>query len=81
MSKGKNYIRFDWAMKRLLRQKADFVVINGFLSSLLGEKIEIIRVLESEGNKNTEGSKFNRVDILVEDSHGAKIIIEIQNSS
>ncbi|MDR3244977.1 MAG: Rpn family recombination-promoting nuclease/putative transposase, partial [Prevotellaceae bacterium] len=81
MTNGKNYIRFDWAMKRLLRQKADFVVINGFLSSLLGEKMEIIKVLESEGNKNTEDDKFNRVDILVEDSHGAKIIIEIQNSS
>jgi predicted transposase/invertase (TIGR01784 family) len=81
MAEGKNYIRFDWAMKRLLRRKADFVVINGFLSSLLGEKMEIIKVLESEGNKKTEDDKFNRVDILVEDSHGAKIIIEIQNSS
>jgi hypothetical protein len=38
-------------------------------------------VLEIEGNKNTEDGKFNRVDILVEDSRGAKIIIEIQNSS
>jgi hypothetical protein len=81
MAKEKNYTRFDWTMKRLLRQKADFVVINGFLSSLLGEKMEIIKVLESEGNKNTESGKLNRVDILVEDSHGVKSIIEIQNSS
>jgi hypothetical protein len=80
MTKGKNYIRFDWAMKRLLRQKADFVVINGFLSSLLGEQIEIIKALESEGDESTEYGKFNRVAILAEDSHGAKIIIEIQNS-
>ena len=25
-----NYIRFDWAMKRLLRNKAYFVVLEGF---------------------------------------------------
>ena len=25
-------IRFDWAIKRLLRQKANFVVLEGFLS-------------------------------------------------
>ena len=25
---GKNYIRFDWAIKRLLRNKADFGAIN-----------------------------------------------------
>jgi hypothetical protein len=38
MIKG-NYIRFDWAIKRLLRNKADFVVVNGFISSLLGEPV------------------------------------------
>ena len=27
-----NYIRFDWAMKRLLRNKANFVVLEGFRS-------------------------------------------------
>lgn len=33
-----HYVRFDWAMKRLLRHKSNFVVLEGFLSSLLGEK-------------------------------------------
>ena len=26
------YVRFDWAIKRLLRQKANFVVLEGFLT-------------------------------------------------
>ena len=26
------YIRFDWAIKRLLRQKANFGVLEGFLT-------------------------------------------------
>ena len=33
-----NYIRFDWAMKRLLRNKANFAVLEGFLTTLLNEK-------------------------------------------
>ncbi|MDR3246182.1 MAG: Rpn family recombination-promoting nuclease/putative transposase [Prevotellaceae bacterium] len=81
MAKKDNYIRFDWAIKRLLCNKADFVVVNGFLSSLLGEPVSIIHVLESEGNKASKEDKFNRTDILVEDSKKRKIIIEIQNYS
>ena len=29
------YIRFDWAVKRLLRHKANFGVLEGFLTCLL----------------------------------------------
>jgi predicted transposase/invertase (TIGR01784 family) len=75
-----NYIRFDWAIKRLLRQKANFVVLEGFLSSLLNETVRIERILESEGNKNTEDDKFNRLDMLAENSHGELIIIKVQNN-
>ena len=76
---GERYIRFDWAIKRLLRHKADFVVVEGFLTSLLGEPLKIVEVLESEGNRQTADDKTNRVDVLVKDTKGRKIIIEIQN--
>ena len=49
-----NYIRFDWAMKRLLRNKANFAVLEGFLTTLLNEKIVIQKLLESEGNQEDE---------------------------
>lgn len=75
-----NYIRFDWAMKRLLRQKANYVILEGLLSVLLGEKIRIRHILESEGNKETEDDKFNRVDLLAEDTRGQLMIVEIQNN-
>lgn len=45
------YIRFDWAMKRMLRDKANFAVLEGLLTVLLGEKITIIELLESESNQ------------------------------
>jgi hypothetical protein len=78
--KETNYIRFDWAIKRMLRNKADFGAVNGLLSCLFGKQIFITNVLESEGNQEEEDSKFNRVDVLVEDESGEKIIIEIQNN-
>ena len=73
-------IRFDWAMKKILRHKANFDILEGFLSELLGEDILIQQILESESNKETEDDKFNRVDILVENSKGELVIIEIQDS-
>ena len=73
-------IRFDWAMKNLLRQKANFDVLEGFLSELLKENIKITRILESEGNKEEENDKFNRVDIFVENEKGELLIIEVQNT-
>ena len=63
-----NYIRFDWAMKRLLRDKANFSVLEGLLTTLLNEKITIRRLLESESNQDCEFDMYNRVDILAEDS-------------
>ena len=76
-----NYIRFDWAMKRLLRNKANFAVLEGLMTTLLNEKITIKRLLESESNQESEFDKYNRVDLLAEDSKGQLILFEIQNNS
>jgi len=78
---NRNLIRFDWAIKRLLRNKANFTVLEGFLSELLKDDIQIQSILESESNKQHDDDKYNRVDILVKDSKSELIIIEIQNQS
>lgn len=77
---AKKLVRFDWAMKRLLRHKANFDILEGFLGELLYEDFKIKQILESEGNKETEDDKFNRVDMLVENRHGELVIVEIQNT-
>ena len=79
--KGDELVRFDWAIKRLLRQKANFVVLESFLSELLGEQVKIDRILESEGNKESEDDKFNRVDLLAENDKGELMLVEVQNTS
>ena len=74
------YIRFDWAIKRLLRQKANFDVLEGFLTVFIGEPIHIVEILESESNQTQEYDKYNRVDIKAKNSKGEIILIEVQNS-
>ena len=73
------YIRFDWAIKRLLRQKANFGVLEGFLTVFLNEEVKILEVLD-----NNESHKYfdsldneNRIDIKIENGKGEISIIDI----
>ena len=81
MTKERTYICFDWALKRLLRDKANFDVLEGFLSTLLNTTIKIQKLLESESNKDRDDAKMNRVDILAEDKDGELLLIEVQGES
>ena len=80
MEKDK-YIRFDWAMKRLLRDKANFGVLEGLLTTLLEEPVRIKKLLESESNQEDEDNKQNRVDLLAENDKNELFLIEIQNNT
>ena len=74
-------IRFDWAIKHLLRNKANFDILEGFLSALLREDIKILNLLESETNQEDEADKFNRVALLTENQKHELIIMEVQVKS
>ena len=67
-------------LDRLLRQKANFGVLNGFLTVMLREEVNILEILESESNQESADDKFNRVDIKARNSKGEIIIVEIQNT-
>ena len=77
---ARTLISFDWALKRLLRQKANFSILEGFLSVLLKRDIVILSLLESESNAEESEQKINRVDILVENEQKERLIIELQYS-
>ena len=74
------FIRFDWAAKYMLRNKADFVIFEGLISTLVNEKVTIVELLESESNKESRNDKFNRVDIKAKNSKGEIILVEIQQT-
>lgn len=78
MEEGNVYIRFDWAMKHMLREKANFEILEGLISVLLGEEVKIEEILESESNQENDTDKFNRVDIKAKNSKGHIIIVEVQ---
>ena len=66
-----NYIRFDWAMKRLLRNKANYAVLEGLLTTLLEEKVTIHRLLEGyaggefeRGTGTDRGAEQQRVRVF-----------------
>ena len=75
---NEQYIRFDWAAKRMLRDKANFDVLEGLMTVLIGEKVTIDEILESEGNQESETDKYNRVDVMARNSKGEYIIVEVQ---
>lgn len=77
---GRQLISFDWAIKKLLRSKANFGILAGFLSELLFTDITIIEILESESDKESRDNKLNRVDIKVRDGDDQLILIEVQYS-
>ncbi len=78
---AKKLIRFDWAIKKLLRHKANFTILEGFLTELLKFDVTIENVLEGEGNKQEADDKYNRVDILVKSAEGELMLVEVQNES
>ena len=78
MPSNRTYISFDWALKKLLRQKANYGILEGFLSELLKEDVKIKSISDPEANKAEANLKINRVDILVEDTQKRLMAIELQ---
>lgn len=74
-------ISFDWAIKKILRQKPNFVVLEGFLSVLLNQELTIKNILESESNAIDYDDKINKVDILCTSKNEEVILIELQYNS
>ena len=78
MAVNNKYIRFDWAVKRMLRDKANFAVLEGLITVLTGEQVTIAEILESDGNQVNTVDKFNRVDIKAKNERGDRIIVKLK---
>jgi len=78
---ARQLVSFDWAMKRILREKTNFDILEGFLSELFGFDIKISQIIESEANQEDRENKFNRVDLLAKDDRDRLILIELQHDS
>jgi predicted transposase/invertase (TIGR01784 family) len=71
---------FDYALtgqKRILHEKTNHEVLEGFLSELLSKNISVRNILEIEGSERYRMC-HNGVDILAEDESGEILLIELQ---
>lgn len=73
-------IRFDYAIKHILRDKANFGILEGFIEVFLKKKCKIMEILESESNQDNADDKYNRVDIKAKDDKGEIFIVEVQTT-
>ena len=58
----KKFVSFDWVIKHMLRDKSNYVIVDGFLSELLKQDIKIQEILESEGKKQTPADNYKLGD-------------------
>jgi len=61
-----------------LRGKRDYVVLNGFLSELLGKNVVVKSLEDVENIKEDKDDKTNRVDIRAQINGGEIVLFEIQ---
>ena len=71
-------ISFDYAIKDILRDKANFDILSGFLSELLCKPVCVQEILESEGNPGKRKGKTNRLDLKAKIDDGELAVFEIQ---
>jgi len=71
-------ISFDYAIKNILRDKANFDVLSGFLTELLEKPVEVLEILESESNIESPLGKINRLDLKAKITGGELAVFEIQ---
>ena len=71
-------ISFDYAIKDILRDKANFDILSGFLTELIEKPVSVQEVLESEGNPGGASGKVNRLDLKAKIDDGELAVFEIQ---
>jgi len=71
-------ISLDYAIKNVLRDKANFAILSGFLTELLGRKVVVDEILESEGNADQSQGKVNRLDMKARIDGGEIAVFEFQ---
>ena len=59
-------ISFDYAIKDILRDKANFDILSGFLTELLEKHVTVQKVLESEGNTTIQNSQLQTAELKSE---------------
>jgi hypothetical protein len=61
MQQERELVSFGWAIKRMLRDKANYIILEGFLTTLLGKEIKVKKFTKSESDKYPKDSRLDRL--------------------
>ena len=75
---SREIVSFDWALKYVLRDKANFAVLEGLFAAILGRTVKVLDLLESESNKPDKDGRMIRLDLKARFEDGEIAIIEFQ---
>jgi hypothetical protein len=75
---ARTIISFDYALKTVFRDKANFDILSGFVSELLCRKVTVLELIDSEGNPLGPDGKTNRLDIKAKFDDGEFAVFEFQ---
>jgi len=78
MKDDRELIKFDFAVKYLLREKSDYGLLSGFLTELMGRDVVVTGLLGEETNADKHDEKINRVDLKAKIDDGEFVVFEIQ---
>jgi hypothetical protein len=75
---ARTIISFDYALKTVFRDKANFDILSGFVTELLERKVTVLELVDTEGNPLKPGEKTNRLDIKAKFDDGEYAVFEFQ---
>ena len=78
MEEDNKFIRFDWTARRILRDKASFGVIEGFINVLIGEYVSVIDCYEDISEREDELDTSCRFSLMLKNSQGEILRVNIQ---
>lgn len=70
-------ISFDYALKHLLRSKANFDVLEGFLSELLKQGVTVRSITDRASSSPRFHNRETKLDIMAKDARGEIILIRL----
>ncbi len=74
----KRLISFDWAIKKILRNRDNFDILEGFLSEFLNDDIKVLSILEDRLLSERTEDKYKYLILKVENYNHEPMIIELQ---
>jgi predicted transposase/invertase (TIGR01784 family) len=76
-----NLIHFEWALKKILREKINYNILEGFLSELFKSDITILQIDNNEKIHEKVQRKFNCINLLAKSFKDGIILVELQVDS